>query len=140
MSWPKNEADDLQLERLLDQAIHPILSKLHLPLYHTNPQFHASFAWTLIDPVSAHPASDSPDFPPSTSGAGPDADVSLDDAELSPSTSEASTGETPFSPEVLAQLSEKFGKAILAAQPQGGWEVDHLELKLGKEVHLLPLR
>jgi hypothetical protein len=139
MSYLKDQADDVQLERLLDQAIHPVLAKLHLPLYHTNPQFHASFAWTLIYP-SVHTALDSPDSPSPDIGAG--VDGSLDDTAASSGASEAETGpcQTPFTPEVLAQLSEKFGKAILAAQPQGGWEVHHLELKLGKEVHLLPLR
>ena len=38
----------------------------------------------------------------------------------------------PFTDEMLASLQEKFGKAILDAQPKGGWQVDVIGTKIGK--------
>ncbi|ORX33636.1 hypothetical protein BD324DRAFT_209271 [Kockovaella imperatae] len=36
-----------EINDLLERVIHPVLDTLHLPRYHTNPEFHASFAWCL---------------------------------------------------------------------------------------------
>lgn len=46
---------------------------------------------------------------------------------------------TPFTSDIIATLSEKFGKALLESQAKGGWIVDQLQLKIGKEVHMLDL-
>lgn len=39
-----------QLQRIQDRVIHPFLKTHHLPLYHLDPEFHTSFAWSLLSP------------------------------------------------------------------------------------------
>lgn len=38
----------VQLEKLQINVIDPFLKLHHLPRYHSNPEFHASFAWSLL--------------------------------------------------------------------------------------------
>jgi hypothetical protein len=94
---------DNQLERIQSEIIDPFLRLHHLPTYHSNPEFHTSFAWVLV-PVPT------------------------------PSETSASTTvvDDPFTEELLQCLQEKFEKAILDAQPKGGWQLDKISTKIGK--------
>lgn len=65
-------------------------------------------------------------------------DDTNDDAEHSQVSSHPDSP-TPFTSQVLDMLSKRFGQALLSAQPAGGWGIDHLELKLGKDIHSLHL-
>ena len=47
--------------------------------------------------------------------------------------------ETPYTQPVLDQLSTEFGEALLKHQPKGGWKIGELEIKIGKDVHTMPL-
>lgn len=38
-----------QLVNIQDRIITPFLKLHHLPLYHSNPEFHTSFAWCLLE-------------------------------------------------------------------------------------------
>jgi hypothetical protein len=40
--------------------------------------------------------------------------------------------EDPFTDKLLTHLQERFQKAILDAQPKGGWQVDKISTKIGK--------
>jgi hypothetical protein len=106
-SSPLTSADepdsDNQLERIQSEIIDPFLRLHHLPTYHSNPEFHTSFAWVLV-PVPT---------------------------PIEPSTS-TTVVDDPFTEEVLQHLRKRFEKAILDAQPKGGWQVDKISTKIGK--------
>jgi hypothetical protein len=89
-----------------------------LPLYHTNPEYHASFAWCLLDSAASGLQGDQ------------------DDAE---ETEKPSGLKTPFSDRMVKKLGEEFGASLLAKQPSGGWEIDHLVLRAGRAIHEIPL-
>jgi hypothetical protein len=113
----------IQLNSIVDKVVHPILEKCHLPLYHTNPEYHASFAWCLVDTKAG---SDSDSL----------SDETVDDSQ---STEKAYGTKAPFSKELLEKLGLEFGPTILEKQPNGGWEVDHLVLRAGKSIYEIPL-
>lgn len=92
-----------QLERIQSEIIDPFLRLHHLPTYHSNPEFHTSFAWVLV-PVPE--PTDSPSL--------------------------VGTVDDPFTEKVMENLQKEFGKAILDAQPKGGWQVDGISTKIGK--------
>jgi hypothetical protein len=131
----------LKIENIIDEVVHPILAKLHLPLYHSHPEFHASFAWCLLDP-----------HPQTAPGSATKEDTLTEIASVDPLESEfefaaesdqpdmPGDAPTPFTPAILSELSDRFQERILAAQPRGGWQVDSLDLKIAKEVFRLPLR
>ena len=48
-------------------------------------------------------------------------------------------GDTPFTPAVLEALSQEFGEDMLKQQPKGGWKVDQLAIKIGKDIFAMPL-
>jgi hypothetical protein len=128
----------------LVQAIHPILDKMHLPQYHDNPEFHTSIAWCLLRPN---------DLQSSTLDqveAGDDEGSLLESSAVTQGEATSSLGQTstervvnesstPLTQDVLKKLEGEFGKRLLAAQPAGGWEVEGLELRIGKEITRLPL-
>jgi hypothetical protein len=37
-----------QLERIQKEILDPFLKLYHLPTYHADPEFHTSFAWSLL--------------------------------------------------------------------------------------------
>lgn len=110
---------DMQIERAVEAAVHPLLDKLHLQRYHDNPEFHASFAWCLTEREMG--------------GGG-----EVAEAEAEHGAKEEGRA-TPFTASVLQRLSDEFGRALLEAQPRGGWAVDELQIKVGKEVSSIPL-
>lgn len=120
-----------------------MLAKLHLPLYHSRPEFHASFAWCLLDP---HPHPHPPiaavaEEEASTRPAG----IAMDplevefEADQPDMPNDPPSPPTPFTPAILSELSDAFQARILAAQPRGGWQIDSLDLKIAKDVFRLPL-
>jgi hypothetical protein len=105
-----------QLERIQSQIMDPFLKIHHLPTYHSDPEFHTSFAWVLV-PVPADEADDSP----------------------SGSRQERKPIDDPFTDELLKQLEARFAQALLDAQPKGGWKVDRISTKIGKTARDFPL-
>jgi hypothetical protein len=112
----------LQIERIVNKVVHPILANLHLPLYHSEPEFHASFAWCLLRR--------------SASVTGQSAEV-LQSHQPDSGTTDALS--TPLIPELLCRLSEEFEQRILSSQPSGGWVIDTLELKIANDITQLCL-
>lgn len=132
---PCRSAEELTLRKIeetVERVLHPLLHKLHLPLYHNNPEFHASFAWCHLD-LSAE-----------QSEVGSEEDVAEGWQELdsrTPLEPDSGTGSfsprTPFTAKILDELSTEFQARIMASQPAGGWQVNHLDLKVAKQVHRL---
>jgi hypothetical protein len=79
-----------------------------LPTYHSDPEFHTSFAWVLV-PVAAMTS-----IGPSEPG---QQWKHIDD---------------PFTDRLLGQLEAQFAQALLEAQPKGGWQIDRISTKIGK--------
>lgn len=105
--------------------VHPLLVKLHLPLYHTNPEFHASFAWCFVEPDPKKEA----ERLTGSLGAAYDGDMPEGGAPQG----------SPITEEMLREANSKFGSDILSAQPRGGWNIAAVQLKIGKEVTKLDL-
>jgi len=40
---------------------------------------------------------------------------------------------------MVKRLGEDFDARLLAKQPSGGWEIDHLVLRAGRAIHEIPL-
>jgi hypothetical protein len=120
------------LNSIVDKVVHPILEKYHLPLYHTNTEYHASFAWCLLDPATSAQT---------VIAADADGAVDVEDEEESQvaSTEEPPERKTPFRQGLVEDLGRVFGKQILAKQPDGGWEISDLILRAGKVLHTIPL-
>lgn len=110
-----------QINALVDKVIHPILETLHRPLYHTNPEFHASFAWRLLD----SPSEASKTVPQTTK-------EEQHDLRAVPANS-------PFGDTFVQTLNEAFEAGLLSSQPTGGWDVSSIELKVSKEITTLRL-
>lgn len=106
-----------ELGRILELAVAPVLRRHHLPAYHDDAEFHASFAWCLQ--------------------AGSDEGEANGTASSSPSTDGTSTA--PFTPELLAQLSATHTPALLKAQPATGWTITDLCVKVARDVTRIPL-
>jgi hypothetical protein len=129
---------------MIDKVVHPILAKLHLPLYHSRPEFHASFAWCLLDP-NPHPpiaavAEEEANTRPAGIAVDPlEVDFDSDQPDMPGGAPTPLTPPTPFTPAILSELSDAFQERILAAQPRGGWHIDSLDLKIAKDVFRLPL-
>lgn len=63
-----------------------------------------------------------------------------DEAEGDRESAEKASGtDTPFSGGLVKKLGEEFGARLLAKQPGGGWEIDHLVLRAGKATYKIPL-
>lgn len=103
------ECLDDQLERIQSHIIDPFLKIHHLPTYHSDPEFHTSFAWVLV-PVPADVTSVGPPEPGQQR-------KHIDD---------------PFTDRLLEQLEAQFAQALLEAQPKGGWQIDRISTKIGK--------
>lgn len=98
-----------QLERIQSQIIDPFLKLHHLPTYHTDPEFHTSFAWVLVPVLS-----DETDVGPAEPG------------------QQRKPVDDPFTDKLLEQLEAQFAQALLDAQPKGGWRIDRISTKIGK--------
>lgn len=95
-----------------------MLRKLHRPLYHSDPEYHASFAWCLTD--------------------SPDTKVSRTEEEGQDS-STAHPLDDPFDMGLIQELDEEFEAGLLSAQPVSGWKVDKIVLKIGKDMIECPI-
>ena len=40
---------------------------------------------------------------------------------------------------MVMELGEEFGARVLAKQPRGGWEIEHLVLRAGRAIHEIPV-
>ncbi|OCF32287.1 hypothetical protein I316_05955 [Kwoniella heveanensis BCC8398] len=123
-------AGSVELKAMLDNIFHPILETMHLPTYHANPEFHTSFGWCLLNPhLPAH------DQVISTSKA------SATDGSDQPRPKEEEDHMTRLSLRdvELAEFNARFREKILRSQPKGGWQVDSVKFKAGKEVTTLTL-
>ncbi|WVF66982.1 hypothetical protein IAT40_001725 [Kwoniella sp. CBS 6097] len=125
-----------ELMTMLDDIIRPILEMMHLPTYHENPEFHTSFGWCLLNPLN-----------PSRSQLSDEALMDDNDADSpGPRADDAGLGKKvnvttlPLTDEALAEANARFREKVLALQPNGGWEVDCVRFKAGKEVFILPLQ
>jgi len=118
-----DETDPRKLKTILERVIHPILGELHLPLYHETPEFHASFAWCLLQPTTG-----------STSSSTSEAAL----ADQSETSSEAAS--SPFTKEIVQELNGSFQQLILSTQPSAGWTISAVDLKISKDVFHIPLR
>jgi hypothetical protein len=112
MEKHRSSSGGFQIGDLVDKVIHPILVSLHRPLYHENPEWHTSFAWWLLD----QPAS---------------SERSGDEAQ--------SIQNTPMANDVLSLLNDEFQTRLLASQPDGGWHVSSIMLKIGKDLSTIDL-
>lgn len=119
---------NIQIDEIVEKILHPILREYHRPLYHSNPEYHASFAWCLTGPEpSAH------DDEPS-----PHTAVKGDDGcELAAVSNKPAR--TPISNTVIDKLNSELEGRLLAAQPKSGWRIEHVVLKIGKDATLIPL-
>ena len=122
--WPKDVdcTDAEQTARHVRKVIQtcPLLQSLHMPLYHSNPEYHASFAWCLIDQTDQ---------------------TSKDGSAVDESDGfEESSDQVPIPHEVLAQVNEEYRDVFLRSQPREGWSISDVELKIGKDVQTVPLR
>ena len=122
-----------ELKRLLD-AVEGVLRTENLPGYHQDAEFHASFAWALNDTAS----SDTTDAAQSCKEASGDVNDSAEAEVLVAPSDETHLG--PFSDTLLRRLEQEYGRRILDAQPRGGWQADHVEVKVGKTIASIPLR
>ena len=101
-----------------------MLDKYHLPLYHENPEYHASFAWCLLDGSSETRSA--------TIVQNPETDQQ---SEVNPH----ERVDSPFSSDLIAELDNKFEQKILGAHPKGGWDISHITFRVGKSIHEIPL-
>ncbi|WOO85179.1 U6 snRNA phosphodiesterase [Vanrija pseudolonga] len=102
-----------ELARALEHAVAPVLRRHHLPAYHDDAEFHASFAWCLQ--------------------AGAEGDKEEREGDVSPSDA------APFTPELLAHLGATRSAALLKAQPASGWTITDLCVKVARDVTRIPL-
>ena len=63
----------------------------------------------------------------------------MDEQEDSHETAEPTGINNTFSDTLVKQLGADFGARLLAKQPSGGWEIDHLILRAGRAIHEIPL-
>jgi len=63
----------------------------------------------------------------------------MDEQEDSHETAEPTDINIPFSDTVVKQFEADFGARLLAKQPSGGWEIEHLMLRAGRAIHEIPL-
>ncbi|KAK8861486.1 hypothetical protein IAR55_002307 [Kwoniella newhampshirensis] len=140
----------VEIKDIVDKIIHPLLEIVHLPRYHENPEFHTSIAWTLIDSNSntnidvvddEMQISPEGDFPESglitVKSRSPSS--LTPPTESPPSKENASSMKTPLTDAIFTKLNDEFEAKILACQPRGGWIVEALHLKVGKEITVIPL-
>ncbi|WVQ74545.1 hypothetical protein IAR50_004146 [Cryptococcus sp. DSM 104548] len=106
-----------ELKEVVDKTLDPLLRVSHLPTYHKNPEFHTSFAWTLLGQEDR-----------------------VKDDDLLEDQVERPVEKCLFPKEVLDKINDEFEARILAAQPTGGWLIDSVELKMSKEIVTIPLR
>ena len=105
----------------MNKVLHPILRDFHRPLYHSNPEYHASFAWCLTDPS-------------------PTADLDLAsnpdpaEQEFDALADQTRPAKVPIPDSVIDDLNTELEARIVAAQSRNGWQIDSLILKTGKEV------
>lgn len=106
-----------QIDGIVQAVIHPLLKTLHRPLYHSDPEYHASFAWCLTEE-------------------GGEVDARVDRGG-----SDVMTYPTadPVHRELLRRMDVEFESGILGAQPPLGWVIDKLVVKIGKDVLKVPL-
>ncbi len=100
-----------QLARIQDTILTPFLKRHHLPLYHNQPEFHASFAWALARPA----------LPSGSDG----------------TATTAARWDNPFDANVLASANNHTAEVERAIGK--GWEVDALEVKVGKTITRIAL-
>ncbi|ORY27444.1 hypothetical protein BCR39DRAFT_538049 [Naematelia encephala] len=126
-----------EILKIAQDALDPLLQSLHLPTYHKNPEFHASFAWTLLPEEDEHKAKSYKSTPVNQ-------ERSSDTASIQAKGDNASSTKipplSPFSPEVLDQLNRKFRENILKAQPEGGWIITGVTVKIGNSTSFVPFR
>jgi hypothetical protein len=115
----------------VDKVVHPILEKYHMPLYHSNPEYHASFAWCLLEPFQTEPATADP--------LGTDTDLQDGTDTRSTATVGGVGDKAPFSNDLVDELGRLYGKEVLAKQPTGGWEISSVVLRAGKALREIPL-
>ncbi|TYJ59182.1 hypothetical protein B9479_000171 [Cryptococcus floricola] len=106
-----------ELKEVVDKTLDPLLKMSHLPTYHNNPEFHTSFAWTLLGQEEIMALGDALD----------------EEVERPPE-------KCLFSQELLDKINDRFEERLLAAQPTGGWLIDSVELKISKDITTIPLR
>ena len=104
----------------MENVLHPLLGSLHLPLYHSDPEYHASFAWCLVDQTDQ---------------------ASKDGSAVDESDGfEGRSDQIPIPHGVLARLNEEYRDAFLRSQPREGWSISDVALKIGKDVQTISLR
>ena len=120
MNTKRADAHGEQINEIVEKILHPQLQNLHLPLYHSNPEYHASFAWCLIDETTQ--GSKEVAFADHLDGF------------------EDSSQQTPIPDRVIMQLNDDYRDSFLRSQPLEGWSISEIELKIGKDVKKISLR
>jgi hypothetical protein len=110
--------------------MHPLLTEIHRPLYHTNPEYHASFAWCLTGTDKQLPSGTA-----QSQAISPGADAVIN--HMPGNTSQPLL--EPISEDVVADLHKAFERRILDAMPPTGWLVTELFLKTGKDITRIAL-
>ncbi|KAL7419733.1 poly(U)-specific 3'-to-5' RNA exonuclease [Cryptotrichosporon argae] len=136
-----------EMSKLLDR-IHPLLERLHRPLYHTDPEFHTSVAWCLFpsSETVAPPAAGTDDIVArhnddgySNGSNGRDKDgVANNGEDGDDDAPDLADDVSPLMPLVPA-LDIEFTPRVVKHQPPGGWTVAAVLLKVGKTVMSIPL-
>ncbi|KAL1410338.1 hypothetical protein Q8F55_004346 [Vanrija albida] len=117
------------LRRLLDGAVAPVLERHHMPAYHADAEFHASFAWCL----------QAGEGTPSGGTASPAAADDVGDGGDADTDGDAAAPAVPFTPALLARLGAAHTPALLKAQPPAGWTITALCVKVARDVTRIPL-
>lgn len=134
-----------------------VLKRLHLPLYHEEAEFHASFAWALCGRREASGAKEVKGARRAKGAKEGKGEVEEEGEGENEGQSVGGRGEggggenrrdgeepdddeasTPFPPALIHALATHTD-TLLGAQPVGGWRISHLCIKIAKDVVRIPL-
>lgn len=106
-----------------------MLKEFHRPLYHADPEYHASFAWCLTDVDERL-----------DTGEAPNKGISFVDVEDDGTSGlEIKPAREPIPEAIVAELHTAFERTLLDAMPPTGWSITELVLKAGKDTTCIAL-
>ena len=116
----RNRIHVCQLQALTD-ALTPILQAIRQTEYYTNPRFHASFAWALLDRHAS----------------GASSGAELGDMNCTPPSAalEADFPTIPHLPHDLVSILNAHHSVKLSSPKTGTFDVKEVTIKIGKEVY-----
>ncbi|KAF8517394.1 U6 snRNA phosphodiesterase Usb1 [Hysterangium stoloniferum] len=115
--------------RQMTESITPTLRSLYQKEYYTEPRFHASIAWALLDPTSQTQLVSTPEVLA-------DSDVELLSASQ-PSSDSTFITVPEFPREILSTFNDKLGDRL---RDVGIFDVTTIKVRIGREVSTYALR